>query len=395
MRRTVAIVVVVCLSVFAAAAQDTQKVLDTFKRNFAIASLDVKIQILQDAAASKGSVDLGPLYQQAVDFVLDNSSFLSSDPRFRQLAAVASDQIATAAYQPAKFSLWKLFQTDTDTTLRVRIATSLGAIGAGDAEIVGDFNHFLDTQNTTFSTGKGPDVQVVGATVQAMGKLGDPSSFPFLFTAMNLEYSDQITASAKAALLAIKGDLKDMLIGVIKSGLIQEKRKALTMGLDSDTLSSDAKGQVAEYALDVSLHTGANDPTSKGLLRDMRSASAGALKDRNRSSATALLIENLDTTIGEFDRGLTDKRNLLGSIAALGAMGTHDAAVRLTQYLVLLNSYTEKGRGYDEQTVLTLLDNLGILADKVSFDDLMYTQYLNYTAAVKKSARAALEKLKW
>ncbi len=76
-------------------------------------------------------------------------------------------------------------------------------------------------------------------------------------------------------------------------------------------------------------------------------------------------------------------------------MSTHEAAVRLTQYLVLLNSYTEKGRGYDEQVVLTLLDNLGILADKVAFDDLMYTQYLNYSAGVKKAARAALDNLKW
>ena len=76
-------------------------------------------------------------------------------------------------------------------------------------------------------------------------------------------------------------------------------------------------------------------------------------------------------------------------------MASHDAAVRLTQYLVLINSYTEKGKAYDDQVVFTVIQNLGALADKVAFDDLMYTQYLGYSAAVKKAARAALDKLKW
>lgn len=111
--------------------------------------------------------------------------------------------------------------------------------------------------------------------------------------------------------------------------------------------------------------------------------------------AAPLLIEHLDMTIGEFDKGLVDTNHLLDAIGTLGATGTHDAAVRLTQYLVLINSYTEKGKAYDEKIVTTILTALGDLGDKVAFDDLMYTQYLNYPAAVKKAARASLDKLKW
>jgi hypothetical protein len=100
-------------------------------------------------------------------------------------------------------------------------------------------------------------------------------------------------------------------------------------------------------------------------------------------------------TIGEFDRGLVDRNHLLDALGSLGAMSSHDAAVRLTQYLVLINSYTEKGKVYDDLVVLAVLQNLGALGDKVAFDDLMYTQYLNYSSGVKKAARAALDKLKW
>ncbi len=376
-------------------AQEASKVLETFRRNFAIASLDVKIQILQDASNNAAASEFGPLYQQAVDFTLNNTTLIPSDPRFRQLVALAADQLALSGYQPAKYSLWKVFLADSDANLRVRIASALGSIAIGDSEIIKGMNQFLDAQNSIQAAGKNPDAQVVASVVTALGKLGDPSSFPILFTAMSRQYSDVISASAKEALLASKGNLKDLLIGVIKNGTIPEKKLALTMALSTDPLSSDQKAQTAEYALDVALHLGAADGPSKTQLREIRFIATRALEERKWSSATPLLIEGIDMTIVEYDRGLADKSFLIEAIAALGAMGTHEAAVRLTQYLVLLNSYTEKGKGFDEQIVLALLDNLGALGDKVAFDDLMYTQYLGYTAAIKKTARAALEKLKW
>ncbi|MCK5007173.1 MAG: hypothetical protein KAR73_07275, partial [Spirochaetales bacterium] len=79
----------------------------------------------------------------------------------------------------------------------------------------------------------------------------------------------------------------------------------------------------------------------------------------------------------------------------LGAMGTHEAAVRLTQYLVLLNSYTERLREFDNIIVLAVIENLGSLGDKTAFDDLLYAQYLSYSSEIKKAARDALENLKW
>jgi len=127
----------------------------------------------------------------------------------------------------------------------------------------------------------------------------------------------------------------------------------------------------------------------------MRFVAAGALGDRRWAPAAPSLMENLDTTIGEFDKGIVDTNHLLDAINELGTTGTHDAAARLTQFLVLINSYTEKGKAYDEKVVTAIVNSLGSLADKVAFDDLMYTQYLNYPTGVKKAAREALDKLKW
>jgi len=69
--------------------------------------------------------------------------------------------------------------------------------------------------------------------------------------------------------------------------------------------------------------------------------------------------------------------------------------VRLTQYLARINAGTEKGKGYDEQVTGTVIENLGRLADKVAFDELMFTQYLDYSNAIKAAARAAIARLRW
>jgi len=376
-------------------AQDAQKILDTFKRNFAIASVDVKIQILQDAAAGKTASAMGPLFQQAVDFVTDNANLIPTDARFNQLAGIGAEQIGVVNYTAGKDSIWKLFTVTQDSQTLAKAAASLGVVGAGDADTVANLNRYVDSQNSIFSSGKTPDLAILAACFKALGTLGDSSSFPVLFSSMNLGYPDKVSAIAKDALLALKGDFKEMLLGVIRGRPLPEKKLALQMAVDSDKLTDEQKAQLSEVALDIGLHSSAQDAAGKGLLRDIRFQAAAALGARKWSDATALLIEHLDNCIGEFDKGLVDRNHLLDAIGSLGAMNSHDAAVRLTQFLVLINSYTEKGKAYDDQVVFAVLQNLGALADKVAFDDLMYTQYLNYSTGVKKAARTALDKLKW
>jgi HEAT repeat protein len=376
-------------------AQDAQKILDTFRRNFAIASLDVKIQILQDAAAGKTASSMGPLFQQAVDFVTDNASLIPTDARFNQLGAIGAEQIGVVGYAAGKDSVWKLFTVTKDSVTLTKAAVALGVVGVGDKDTVTNLNRYVDSQNAFFASGQTPDLAVFAACVKSLGQIGDPSSFPLLFSAMNLGYPEQVAGIARAALLSLKGDFSEMLTGVMRTRPLPEKKVALKMALDTDKLNDQQKADFCELALDIGLHSGVSESTNKVVLRDIRFQAAAALGARKWSHATGLLIEHLDQSIGEFDNGLIDRNHLLDAIGELGAMNTHEAAVRLTQFLVLINSYTEKGKAYDNQIVFAVLQNLGALGDKVAFDDLMYTQYLNYATAVKEAARAALNKVKW
>ena len=90
------------------------------------------------------------------------------------------------------------------------------------------------------------------------------------------------------------------------------------MAMDSDKLTDEQKAQIAELALDIGLHSGASDAAGKGVLRDIRFQAAAALGARKWSHATGLLIEHLDMTIGEFDKGLVDRNHLLDAIGDVG-----------------------------------------------------------------------------
>ncbi len=147
MKRAICISLIFIAAASALPAQDAQKILDTFRRNFAIASLDVKIQILQDAAAAKTASAMGPLFQQAVDFVTDNASLIPTDARFNQLAAIGAEQIGVVGYTAGKDSVWKLFTVTPDSVTLVKAAVALGVVGVGDPDTVTNLNRYVDSQN--------------------------------------------------------------------------------------------------------------------------------------------------------------------------------------------------------------------------------------------------------
>jgi HEAT repeat protein len=375
-------------------AQNPEDLLRSFTRNFAIASLDVKMQIIQDAGNS-GHTEMGPLYQQAIDYVLDNFSLIDTDQRFRQLAILAVDQMEAAGYTEGRYSVWKLFDADNETGVRISCLNALGTLAQGDQEIIQYLNVWLRQENTIFQTGEVPDVYVISAAVRALADLGDRSSFPVLFNTMTIGYTDDISRSAREGLFLLGGELKDNMIGILKESTLEEKKLALQMSLETDRLDENAKAEIAQFAMDVGLHTAVVDNPSRQIARDIRYIAVVALTERKWSAATDLAIEHFDTVLLEYDRGLADKRRVVEAIDCLGAMGTHEAAIRLTQYLVLLNAYTERQQEFDNIIVLAVVENLGLLGDKTAFDDLLYAQYLSYSSEIKNAAREALDNLKW
>jgi hypothetical protein len=76
-------------------------------------------------------------------------------------------------------------------------------------------------------------------------------------------------------------------------------------------------------------------------------------------------------------------------------MDSAEAAQTLALQLGLFNSQMERTGEFDADILISVINALGELGDKIAFDYLLYIGYLSYPEAVQSAARDALNRLKW
>ena len=298
-------------------------------------------------------------------------------------------------YAPAAENLWSLFRVFKDNLVRIPVLQTLGDLGKGNSSIIRELNSFLDTQLSLHKSGSQIDTTVVDATISALGRLGDSSSFSVLFAAYTANLSRTITDRSSVAMASLQGDYASLLAEVIRRNTPLEKAAALDAGLRGDALSPEKRAELAEVALIVGVPFMSPVPGDQASVMAMRAQAAKELTVRKWQKASPIAVRHFFDFLLQYNRGQVSKSNLLEAIALLGAMGSTEAAQALAQYLQIINSETEQGKNFDEQITLAVVGNLGILGDKTAFDHLLYIGYLQYPESVKRASRDALQKLRW
>lgn len=385
---------ILLLSLLPVHAQESSDIIDTYRRNFARSSLGTKLELLKEASAY-ADVNMGPLYDTAIQFVLSNATLLSGDALLRDISVLSVNMIRRYTYAPAAENLWRLFNVYTDSLVRVPLLQTLAEVGIGNMAIVGELNAFLEAQLSSYKSGVRLDMAVLDAAIFAIGRLGDASSFPYLFVAYTASVSKAITERAGMAMASLSGDYAAFLAEVIRSHVPAEKAAALDAGLRGDSLSLEKRAELAEAALSVGVSYQGSSSGEQTHIIAMRTQAARELSAREWQKASPLAIRHFYDFQIQYKRGQVSKTHFLESIALLGAMGTSDAAQALALYMQLINTETEQGKSFDEQITLAVVHNLGRLGDKSAFDYLLYIGYLQYPESVKKAARDALQKLRW
>ncbi len=394
MRKSICVVLVFAFVAGSLAAQDSSTVIDTYKRNFARSSLGTKLELLKEAAGYENA-DMGPLYDTSLQFILDNAALLQTDTLLREMAVLSVNMVKKYAYKPAAPTLLSLFKVFRESSVRVPILLTLADVAKGNPQVVQELNQFLDTQNALFRSGVQPDTQVMDALVFALGKLGDRTSFPYLFSTYISNYSKIISDRSSGAMAGLEGDFVGYLADVINKNPAQEKLAALKVGLANTTLSPAKRGELGEIALSVGVNTQSPTPIDQVALVEMRTLAARELNVQAWQKASPVAIRHFYDFQVSYNRGQVSKSNFLESIALLGAMGTPEAALALSIFMQLINTETEQGKNYDAQISLAVINNLGKLGDKAAFDYLLYVGYLQYPDSVKEAAKDALQKLRW
>jgi len=392
MRRIFTVLLLLFIIAALLPAQEQNDILRSFQKNFVRGNLNTKIQVLQDAA-TRTDAEMGPLYHQALDFIIDNARIFDNDLVARELGILAVRLIGISNYAEALPSLWEYFTVDDTRSVRVEALNAIGELAPGDTRLVNNLNRWLSGQNDRLRAGEDVDLSVIEEAVVALGKIGDDSSFPVLFSVSILGGSDEIDEKAIDALYSIEGDFQEMILRVLEENPLNEKLEALRIGLSNEDLTDEEKGEIAQSALSKGLYSTATDPEERETLRQIRYESIRMLTKLSWSSATNDVIEHFDQALQEKILGIGRTSHVIDAIRSLGAMNTHEAAVRLSLYLDLLNSDVERGKNIEDEIVLAVIQNLGNLGDKVAFDYLLYARLLDYSDSIKKAAQESLNQL--
>ncbi len=389
MKKAVICLILVLFPVFIF-AQDSSSVLAAMQKNFARGSISTKIQVLQNSEEFP-DVDMGPLYSQALEFILDNSRNLASDIATREMTILVVRLAGINGYSESSSMMWDLFDIYDDTQVKIEILGALGSTDPG-VKVVTGLNNWLKLQNDKFRSGTSVEKSVVAEAVVTLGEFGDSSSFSIVFSTGSAGYSDDITYKANLALKNLEGSYSQSLIEVIKISVPSDKLAAFKLAIDDDEMSIEEKGNLYKMTLETGLHYPVDEDNA--IIRELRYSAVRQLARIKWADASNLVIEHFNRVIIEYDRGTAPKSSVLEAISCLGAMGTHEAANRLTLYLEYMNSYMENGQDIDLQISLAVIVNIGLIGDAVAFDHLLYSGYLDYPASVKKAAREALNNLK-
>ena len=379
-------------------AQDADSIVLAYRRNFARASLVTKLELLKEAAL-RADAAMGPLYDMALRFAVDNSALLGPDPQLKDLAVRAAVETGKAAYGKAVDDLWALFQVYKDADVRSAAIAALGAAGAGESRVAENLNAFLASQNSLFRSGAQPEYPSLEACIESLGMLGDGSSFSVLFSAYVAGYSPALASKAAMALGSIKGDYRGYLLRVIAKNPPLEKSAAYAAGMDNPNFADGDRGELAEGAMGAAIAATAQSasfsPVEIQALRQLRLSAAREIRALRWQKASPLAISHFKLVQSDYAKGAASKAEFLEAIDCLGAMGSTDAAQALAIYLQLINAQTEQGSPFDEEVLLASISALGELGDKAAFDYLLQIGYLQYTEAVKRAAKDALLKLRW
>jgi hypothetical protein len=375
-----------------------ESILASYERSFVRASLSNKAGILRDAVIDDRSAEfIGPLYEFALQFILNNGELLRDDPDMIALVDIAVRGAGTVSYKPSAGTLWKIFSIYRDTHSRVEILRALAVVGKGNTQIVENLNQFVVDQNSYFRSGMLPDYPALQACVAALSVIGNDSSFPALFSAMGVSYPEPLASEIITAAESIEGNYSSFLIEAIRKNPPAEKLTAFRAGIRNSGFSPAEKGELAEAALEVSLDLfpGSSEADGMTAASALRYESALVLTDLKWTRASPLAIRNFYRVQTDFGSNAALKEKLLEAIACLGAMGNSESAQVLALQLGYINSQAERGGAYDEDLILAFIQALGAIGDKAAFDHLHNIGYLDYPERIQAAARESLNRLRW
>ncbi len=372
-------------------AQSIDPVILSYQRNFIRSSMSTKIELLTDASRIT-TVNMTPLYQDALAFASEKYAYLGNDQQLLDIASIAAAK--SVAYKDASIlpALREVFLKINDSTVRISCLNAIGSLGMGNAAAIDELNAWFGLNATTGSA----DAKTLSSCAMALGRLGSPTSFAALFSAMTGKVDSSVASASQDALLRLNDGFTDNILAILEKKDVYTMQAAYSLAVRKSELDTKDRGMIAERCFEICADLASSSSPASGELESLIRVTLDTLTDLSWSQASPSVVKYFYF----LQQGTTAKTAasidaIMPVIACMGKLGTTDAAQSLSIYLGLLNSEMEKTKSYNERLMLAVIQALGDLGDKSAFDYLLYVGYLDYAETIKKASRDALARLAW
>lgn len=363
---------------------------DTIKKQFVMSSLWEKNKLITDISVNDENIS--HIFIDSLEFVNTNYYLLSDEPDFLKLASTSALKCISTEGKKSLQLLEELFVLSENEDIKRSILTSFAVLGKDSENVSTLVNEFVSSllQNN-------PETQLslLGTSLNTVTILNNIVFFPTLFQCYVYVDDEGIREQAQNALDALSEDYEKQILSVLNNGTIVEKRKALQLVLDSTKKSDFFKAEISEKALSSAITT-VSDVSSVD--SEMISLQLQALRELDKiqwTRSSALLVDFFTLAKQEFNLGLFTENEFVEIITAFTRLASLEAGSYLSTYLGELNKKFEETGSYSGPVVSAVIKNLGGLGNKVAFDNLLYTTYLDYSEVIVTAARDSLARLKW
>ena len=389
MKKTLSILTVAFMTFLAAAqSKKTDPEVKFIKGN-----IQDKIASVKDAdreQASKMSV-------KAVSFVLENMHIIPDD---RDLSGLAIAAVMT--YPESEFvsnpedsinKLGAIYYGFKDSNVRISVLDKfeLFAKKSNAKEIVAFINTYLEAAKDD----KTQATEVERKAIQVVSSIGDNDSFRILYSSLKNKTWPKLERPLVESLsnLAEKS-LRELIITIDKSDFA-EMQLIFEIFVNNDKISSSIRAEIAENLLKKTMIIIRDSASVTKEISQFLLANCKILADNNWTRSSALMISYFDVAKSQFDAGFISEAEFANVIKYIEILSSKDSVKIFVDYLGDLNMEMNKGNLPALTVVSAVIQALGDLGDKSSFDCLLYTTYLNYPESIVTQARNALSSLKW
>ncbi|AEJ20671.1 hypothetical protein [Gracilinema caldarium] len=354
-------------------------------------SMQERLAILK-SLSDQGIDGAGPLYTQALSQLLQEYPSLKTTADREaadQCARLLAQLLGSSKYTAAAVDLWRVVENFANPLVKADALIAMGKLRHPDyAEHIEKLLYSLNLKPVT-----DPEAgeKIAYGAILALEKYQQPSGYLPVFFAATGWYNKRIREQAEQSLPYILENPENPLSELIKSSAYTYDLKLLALQrMEASKAASNAKARVAVVALTEGWRSATMDVKQRVILGNIRKLSIDMLRRYQITDAIVLpLLER------SYKEGI-DTEEKLGSIAALAAMGTDDAARLLSNFLLALNAKRKANNitQEDEQLVRAIIPALGSMGKAVARPALQAVEYQDWTNYVKTLAQDALKQIK-